>query len=57
MAQEKGSQDLEFLAFQDIGEMRSSCCGTAEGNPTHIHEDLGSIPGLAAQWVKDLELP
>ena len=24
-------------------------------NPTDIHEDVGSKPGL--QWVKDLELP
>ena len=30
-------------------------CGSAETNPSSIHEDVGLIPGLA-QWVRHLAL-
>ena len=37
---------------QILKKYGSSHCGAAETNVTSIHEDVGSIPGIA-QWVKD----
>ena len=51
--------ELVFLnpfSHQNCYSFWSSHCGSAETNPTRIHEDVGSIPGLD-QWIKDLALP
>ena len=50
-----GLYDLRLFPKLNLPE-RSSHCGAVETNLTRIHEDSGSIPGLA-QWVNDPALP
>ena len=44
------------LLSQNLSNRGSSHCGSVEINPTGIHEDVSSIPGLT-QWGKVLALP
>ena len=45
----------ETLFTSKDAQTRSAHCCAAEMNPTSIHEDACSIPGLS-QWVKDRAL-
>ena len=38
---------IQILFMIKTNKQGSSCCGSPETNPTRIHEDEGSIPGLA----------
>ena len=52
--------EAAFMIYEGILKktaLGSSCCGSVVMIPTSMHEDTGSVPGLA-QWVfKDLVLP
>ena len=52
----EGISPLDVTTSLKTLHLRSSHHGSVEMNPTTIHEDTGSIPGLARR-VKDLALP
>ena len=53
---EEGEELRPYFTCYTNSNSRSSCCGSAETNPTRNYEVAGLILGLA-QWVKYLGLP
>ena len=51
-----GVKMLQLLSCSKQIHLGSSCCGSVVTNLTRIHEDTGSLLGLA-QWVNDPALP
>ena len=56
MCMKKGGNFQQFDVRSKLGGLGVPFVSQWLMNPTRIHEDAGSIPGLA-QWVKDLALP